>query len=387
MKNSEAMDEFWQYKVRHGECGPFEIYGTNNPQDNMGLKDKTGKWHISPDRGFKNFSDYDDGLMVAYKPHDQGYGWLLIDYHGNILCNDGYNLIERNGEGFFKVQKGSKENVIRRDGSLVLSEWPHRVGKVHNGYFTIGKTIRKTKTTPTQYLDGIAHVSGIVALPMQFHSVDFAGGSGQFKLRENKDDTPLYFFSGALADPNGSHYPKKENENVMGKFFEEFINWTLPGLQFFYRDTDAYIDVERMYPLGKVFRTGFYATVSTRLQKPAQKTRFLIAGAHVALLCSDENEIKNTEGLKISPRAEEWKQGYLHRNSWLKVLDVYKVGDITQILLLQLPESGAKYLGAGNAVFNFVNENVANGMTLVDIARKSLDDKMKQPIHPRSTDE
>ena len=56
------MEEFWQYNVRHGECGPFEIYGTNNPPDNMGLKDKTGKWHISPDKGFQNFKDYDDGL-------------------------------------------------------------------------------------------------------------------------------------------------------------------------------------------------------------------------------------------------------------------------------------------------------------------------------------
>lgn len=373
------------YDKKIGNIGPFEIIGSGDPRDCVGLRDRTGRWIVSPEQGYKSFNHYDDGLMIAYRSEDDGFGWVLVDYHGNCI-SDRYNYIEPAGEGFYMVEKGTRHNIMRRDGSLVLKEWPHRIWKVRNGYFQIENTIRKTKTTPTRYVAGVAHVSGIIVFPMIFESVRFFDDSDDANMLAKKDGQPFAIHSGALFDPQKRHYPPKPEPDKLGKFFEQIVNWILPGLQLFYRDTDADIDIKRMYPVGKVLRTGFYTSVSTKLQRPAQKTRFLIASARAALLCSDENGNVNETGLSFSPRAEEWRHAVLSKNAWLKVLDVYQVGDITQIFMIQIPETAAMFLGDNETVFNFINESGGNGTTLVEIARRSLDDKMKQLVHPRSTD-
>lgn len=364
--------------------GPFEVIGTDNPKDPVGLRDRTGRWVVSPEMGFKSFSAYDDGLMIANISNDDGYGWVLVDYFGNII-SDRYNYIHPTGEGYFSVEKGARRNIMRRDGSLVLNEWPHRVGKIRNGYFSIGKTIRKTKTTPTRYIEGIAHVSGMIVFPMIFSSVLESRSSG-FIVK--KDGEQYQAINGALIDLQMRHLPsvRKSDEELLGKLFENIANWTLPGLQFFYKDTDAPILAEAMYPVGKVLRTGDYITVSTKLQKPAHKTRFLIAGAHAALLCSDENGKSNKRCLDISPRAEEWRHAMFHKNVWLKVLDIYHVGNVTQIFMIQIPETVAKLFGDNEMLFNFFNESGEGGFSLIEMARRSLDDKMLQSVHPRSLD-
>lgn len=373
------------YDKKIGNIGPFEIIGTEDPRDCVGLRDRTGRWIVSPKHGYKSFNHYDDGLMIAYRSEDDGYGWVLVDYHGNCI-SDRYNYIEPAGEGFYMVEKGTRHNIMRRDGSLVLKEWPHRVWKVSNGYFQIENTIRKTKTTPTRYVAGVAHVNGVIVFPMIFESVRSFADPDDANMLAKKDGQPFVIHSGALFDPQKRHYPPKSEPDKLGKFFEQIVNWILPGLQLFYRDTDADIDVERMYPVGKVLRTGFYTSVSTKLQRPAQKTRFLIASAHAALLCSDENGNVNETGLSFCPRAEEWRHAVISKNAWLKVLDVYKVGETTQIFMIQIPETAAMFMGDNETIFNFINEAGGSGTTLVEIARRSLDDKMKQLVHPRSTD-
>lgn len=373
------------YDKKIGNIGPFEIIGTEDPRDSVGLRDRTGRWIVSPEQGYKSFNHYDDGLMIAYRPEEDGYGWVLVDYHGNCI-SDRYNYIEPAGEGFYMVEKGARHNIMRRDGSLVLKEWPHRVWKVRNGYFQIGNTIRKTKTTPTRYVAGVAHVSGVIVFPMIFESVRFFDDPDDANMSAKKDGQPYIIHSGALYDRQKRHYPPKSEPDKLGKLFEQIVNWILPGLQLFYRDTDADIDIERMYPVGKVVRTGFYTSVSTKLQRPAQKTRFLIASAHAALLCSDENGNVNETGLRFSPRAEEWGHAVISKNAWLKVLDVYKIGNVTQIFMIQIPETAAMFLGDNATIFNFINEASGSGTTLVEIARRSLDEKMKQLAHPRSAD-
>lgn len=373
------------YDKKIGNIGPFEIIGTEDPRDCVGLRDRTGRWVVSPEQGFNSFHHYDDGLMIAFRSGSDGLGWVLVDYHGNRI-SDRYNYIEPAGEGYYMVEKGSRHNIMRRDGSLVLKEWPHRVWKVRNGYFQIENIIRKTKTTPTRYVAGVAHVSGIIVFPMIFESVRFFDDQDDANMVAKKNGQPFVIHSGALFDPQKRHYPHRSDPDNIGKFFEQVVNWILSGLQLFYRDTDADIDVERMYPVGKVVRTGFYTSVSTKLQKPAQKTRFLIASAHAALLCSDENGNINETGLSFSPRAEEWRHAVISKNAWLKVLDIYKVGNITQIFMIQIPETAAMFWGDNETVFNFINESGGGGSTLVEIARRGLDKKMKQLVHPRSTD-
>lgn len=373
------------YNEKVGSVGPFEIIGTGDPRDSVGLRDRSGRWVISPELGYKSFNHYDDGLMVAYRVANDGLGWILVDYHGEGV-SDRYNYIEPAGEGYYMVEKGARHNIMRRDGSLVLKEWPHRVGKVCGGYFQIENTIRKTKTTSTRYVAGVAHVKGFIVFPMLFESVKFFNGPDDANMFAEKDGQPFLIRDGSLFDPQKRHYPPKNVPDNLGGFFEQIVNWILPGLQLFYRDTDVAIDVERMYPLNKVIRTGFYTSVSTKLQKPAQKTRFLIASAHAALLCSDENGNINEIGLYFSPRAEEWRHAVISKNAWLKVLDVYKVGDVTQIFMIQIPETAAMLFGDNETIINFIDKAGGEGTTLIEFARRSLEEKMRQDVHPRSTD-
>lgn len=374
------------YNKNIGHIGPFEIIGTGDPRDCVGLLDRTGRWIVSPEQGYRTFNHYDDGLMIAFKSEPDGLGWFLVDYHGNCI-SDGYNYIEPAGEGFYMIEKGSHHNIMRRDGSLVLKEWPNHVWKVRGGYFQIENTIRKTDTTPTRYVAGVAHVSGLIVLPMIFESIKFFNDPKDNDMLAIKDGQSYVIHNGALFDSQKRHYPPKPEQNKLGKFFEKIVNWILPRLQLFYRDTDADIDAELMYSVGKVVRTGFYTSVSTNLQRPAQKTRFLIASAHTALLCSDVNGNFNEIGLYFSLKAEEWRHAVISKNAWLKVLDIYKVGDTTQIFMIQIPETAAMFLGDNETLFNFINETGGTGNSLVDIARRDLNEKMKQLIHPRSTDD
>lgn len=49
------------YTKKIGDIGPFEIIGTGDPQDCVGLIDRTGRWIISPTQGYKSFIHYNDG--------------------------------------------------------------------------------------------------------------------------------------------------------------------------------------------------------------------------------------------------------------------------------------------------------------------------------------
>ena len=53
------------YNKKIGNIGPFEIIGTGDPRDCVGLRDRTGRWIVSPEQGYKSFNHYDDGLMIT----------------------------------------------------------------------------------------------------------------------------------------------------------------------------------------------------------------------------------------------------------------------------------------------------------------------------------
>lgn len=368
-----------------GELGPFKIVGDRTLKyRNIGLIDKTGKMIINPDMGYQSFIDYHDGLIIADKPTKSGPGWMVIDYLGNPI-SEGYTFIRYAGEGCYDVEKGSRHNLMRRDGSFVLEEWPHRVSPVYNGCFTFGNTIRKTKTTPTRYIEGLAHVSGLIVFPMIFDGLHRSGDNDAvFAAKYNEEQ--MFVHEGAVFDPSKKHYPSLAPVSNFGELIEKSINWVLPGLQFFYRDTDACIDVEAQYPIGKVIRSGFFVDMSAKLLRPAHKTRFLIAAAHAAHIGAFSTEEEKKEALIYSPKAEEWNHAVLHKNTWLKVTDIYRVGDVTQILLLQIPETAAKFLGDEKAFFKFVDESGDEDSSIIDMARQSLDAKMRDMIHPRSLD-
>lgn len=174
------------------------------------------------------------------------------------------------------------------------------------------------------------------------------------------------------------YHPDREID--FNKFLEDCINWVMPGLQFFYRDTDAIDNAAKIYKVGETIRAGFFIDVTTKLLKPIHKTRYLIASAHVAPLYMIEDLVEK------NPALAEWNLCTLHYNSYFKVVDVYEKEGVTQVMLLHIPESMARLMG-GSLGIEFVDDALGGNKSFASMGRASLDEKMQMEVHPRSLDE
>lgn len=273
-----------------------------------------------------NLYDFDNnGLARAYKDCK----WALFDRCGNQV-GEWYSYIEEWGEGFYKIEQGAKKNIMRPDGTVVLKAWHNDVFKVKHGFFLFSNTIRKSKNNPkTRYTYGLAHVTGDVIFPMIFDSADWLE-KGDGIYAEINSKPYILTLDGSVYDPARDHLPQKINIDYK-ELFEKFANWTLPGLQFFYRDTDAPVVIDTTYHVGDVLRAGFFVDVTTKLYRPAHKTRFLIASAHAAMMCEIE------ELCQQNPDVKKWNLCTFHFNSYFKVMDVYEKDGVTQVFLLHIP--------------------------------------------------
>lgn len=339
------------------------------------IVDRSGNVMIPAEMHYRDIHRFYNGAAVAL----QDGKWGLIDKHGNHIAEFDFNYAEEWGEGYFKVESGAKKNIMRPDGSLVLTEWHNDVFKVNNGFFLFSNTIRKSKTNPkTRYTYGLAHVNGDIIFPMIFdHAYWMKDNWGVYAEIGTKPYvlTPL----GSVYDPERSHLPKRISINFPD-LIEKFANWTMPGLQFYYRDTDALDKAEDTYHVGDIVRGGFFIDVTTKLLRPTTKTRFLIASAHAAPLCEIDDLCRQ------NPNVKKWGMNVLHPNSYFKVMDVYKVGNVTQVFLLHIPPTAAILVGRSEMVMKFINEATGSEHTLIGMARKSLDEKVTMDVHPRSLD-
>ncbi len=305
--------------------------------------------------------------------------WYLIN-RADERISDGYTYIEEWGEGYYKAELGAKKNILRPDGSVVLKVWHNDVFEVKYGFFVFRNTIRKSKTNPkTRYIYGVAHVNGDVILPMILDRAHWMEGH-DFIYAEIGEKPYIVTRDGTIYDAERSHLPAKATVDYK-QLFEKFANWTLPGLQFFYRDTNAPVMVDDTYHVGDIVRAGFFVDATTKLLKPVHKTRFLIASAHAAMLCKIEDLCKE------NPDVKKWNLCTFHFNSYFKVMDVYEKNGVTQVFLLHIPKAAALFLGNYKTAMDFINEAAGQGTSLIDVARKSLDEKLKMDVHPRSLDQ
>ena len=339
------------------------------------IVDRNGNVMIPAEMHFRDIHRFYGGVAVAY----QDGKWGLIDKHGKHIADFDFTFAEEWGEGYFKVERGAKKNIMRHDGSLVLTEWHNDVFKVNNGFFLFSNTIRKSKTNPkTRYTYGLAHVNGDIIFPMIFDRAQWMKDNWAVYAEIGTKPyvlTPL----GSVYDPERSHLPKKISINFPD-LIEKFANWTLPGVQFYYRDTNALAKAEDIYHVGDIVRAGFFVDVTTKLLRPTTKTRFLIASAHAAPLCEIDDLCQQ------NPNVNKWGWCVLHPNSYFKVMDVYKVGNVTQVFLLHIPPTAAILVGRSEMAMKFINEATGSEHTLVGMARKSLDEKVTMDVHPRSLD-
>lgn len=167
-----------------------------------------------------------------------------------------------------------------------------------------------------------------------------------------------------------------------GLFFSELRNWidAWHDFDFYYRDTDAPVDVEKTYRVGKIIRCGSDMELTRKLLRPVHKIRFIIASHHIA---SAEDLKKDEDAGEEYVSFEEYVAG---RNTYFMVLDNYHYGSTTQILLLQLPYTAlqiAKVFGVRLTPSVLKKESLA-GMDVIGTSRTDLQIKMSEPVHGHS---
>ena len=108
----------------------------------------------------------------------------------------------------------------------------------------------------------------------------------------------------------------------------EFYEVTFNNLSLLYRDTTLSEQLISTYKIGQILNERGFTDMSTLGGGLNTNLRYLIATSHA----------KDVSGYN----ADGLYNGHvmLQSNAFFKVIDIYKVGDKTQILLLEIPEDG-----------------------------------------------
>lgn len=257
---------------------------------------------------------------------------------------------------------GAARAAMKKFGAI----WGQGVGLQGQSYAI--PTMQGGVETIKPYVDGFIEFAKTHP-ELKFYVTRIGCGIAGFK---DEEIAPL--FQEAL-DIENIVLPKPFADVIGPKFpfdiasFEDVINWTLPGLQLFYRDTNVDGDLDQLAQVYKdknIIRAGFFIDCTSRAAKPVKNVRFIIASAHAAAIW----EVMGDE------EAELWRLNVLDYNSYFKVVDTYRVGHQLQILLLHIPLRGIPmFAGMGNI-------QVGEDMDLIKAARMSFDSKLKMAPLP-----
>jgi len=146
---------------------------------------------------------------------------------------------------------------------------------------------------------------------------------------------------------------------------EEILNGTFAGLALFYRDTNLTDKQLSAYKTGMILQERGFTDASYRGGGLITSHRFLIASARA----------KNAS---MFEHGTNWGLVIMNSGSYFKVLDIYAVGDKTQITLLHIPEEGVDF-------FSRAKINIEDD--IVQKARQGFEQKLALPPVPELTTE
>lgn len=335
-----------------------------------------------------NEFDFYHGARIAFTFDQYGnrkYG--LEDRNGKELCPKDYSFIHAPEFGHFLVEKWTKKNLLRPDGSLVLNEWFHHINCLaDDGFFVYGNTVRKTVTTPMRYLCGVAYINGIYLFPMVYEHLSRRASRGLIKDSKpqflpsfygEKDCKPCILWRyGGVSDLQNRHLPPAYFFDIKS-FVAELHKWVFTDLELYYRDCNTPVPAQVLYRVGDIVRAGSYIKATTELLKPAHSVRFAIASAHaVHMGKNDDNGHKSC------------KQGVagFHFNSYFQVIDVFELNDVTQVLLLHIPPAAARFSDISLKEYNYSLQKTQQVQDLIRFSHNDLQVKQQRTPHALSLD-
>lgn len=112
---------------------------------------------------------------------------------------------------------------------------------------------------------------------------------------------------------------------------EDIFNRTFAGLSLFYRDCELSQNLIDKYQVGQIIQERGFTDATYKGGGLATNLRYLIASAHAKDVAA------------LVPQMEEYGLVMLSSQSFFKVLDILKVENKTQILLLEIPEDTVEF--------------------------------------------
>jgi hypothetical protein len=153
---------------------------------------------------------------------------------------------------------------------------------------------------------------------------------------------------------------KKKEYDMNGTEIEKIYNQTFSELTLFYRDSTLSEDLISKYRIGQILKERGFTYMTYKGGGLETNCRYLIASAHGKDLSA------------FNPESKEAGHVLIKANAFFKVLDIYKIGDKTQIFLLEIPAT---------AVNIFVNITSNMEIDITKKARKNFDTKIdSEPI-------
>ena len=179
------------------------------------LLDDKGNVLIPAEKHYRTISHVENGIAIGYV--DGKYG--LIDLQGNHIGEFKYGYITPCGEGYYRVEMGTKKNVLRPDGSEVLKVWFNDVYDVEKGFFIIGNTIRKTAEHPTLYPRGLAHVNGDIIFPPMFNRLRWWDEVTRDIFYAEVDKKPYFItLHGGILNPEKEFFTENNEDDSFGEW-------------------------------------------------------------------------------------------------------------------------------------------------------------------------
>ena len=151
------------------------------------------------------------------------------------------------------------------------------------------------------------------------------------------------------------------------KQIEEIYNQTFGGLTLFYRDTTLSENLISKYSVGQILTERGFTDMSYKGGGLTTNFRYLIASANAKDLSA------------FNPDSAKFGHVLLSSNAFFKVLDIYTIGEKTQIFLLEIPETAVDFFASATS-------NIEEDITKK--ARESFDTKVNsEPIAELQTQE
>lgn len=149
------------------------------------------------------------------------------------------------------------------------------------------------------------------------------------------------------------------------KINEAFTD-TFSELTMFYRDVDLSQELISKYEIDKTIMERGFTDVSSHAEGLGKKLRYAIATSKASYLG------------EVNPDVAKYKFCLISAPSFYRVLDIYKIGEQTQVLLLHFDE---KYLDILIRTKTNLDEKI------IKMARESFDNKIKMNPNPILNDD